>query len=146
MSRIPDADERIARILGQREEHPITRQDGQDALPPSSNAGPGQVDATLRVDPAAANAAAKAEREAAAAKKAAVTQITQPSNEPAEDVAITLGDLRIFPNPLLNTWEAQFQRGGTASYVVARDGRWLLPGEALQAVYEALKSAKGKSK
>lgn len=121
--------------------HPIKVENGTDPLPPSSPASAGQVDATLRFDAAQANAADKALREEEAAKRRGVQHIVQPSNEPEADVTATLGNLTIFPNPLVNTYEAQFTRGGTASYIVARDAQWLLPGEAVQAVYEALKAA-----
>jgi hypothetical protein len=113
---------------------------GSTPLAPSSPAAAGQTDATLRNDYTAANAADKAQREEVAAKKAQVLEITQPSNEPAEDETVTLGNLSIFKNPLLNTYEAQFTRGGTASYIVAREGQWLLPGEAVKAIYDALKA------
>ena len=116
-------------------------ENGTDKLAPSSPASAGQVDATLRFDAAEANRADKTLREEEAAKRRSVQHIEQPSNEPAEDAVVTLGNLTLFPNPLANTYEAQFTRGGTASYIVARDGQWLLPGEAVQAVYEALKAA-----
>jgi hypothetical protein len=68
-----------------------------------------------------------------------VTEITQPSNQPKDETVVSLGDVRLFPNPLsLDTYEARLTKGGTDPYVVEVNGRRLSAWEGLGAVYTAL--------
>jgi len=138
MSRIPDADERIARILGQRQGHPIVVEQGQDALPPSSPAAAGQTNASLTFDAAEANRADAAQRAEAAAKKAAVKEVLMPSSDPVADLIVTVGPLQIYPNPIQNGWERNATKDGHASHFVMFDGERVAGPNAVGVIYEAL--------
>lgn len=116
---------------------------GNIPLQPSSPASAGQTDVTLRFDPAQANVADKALREAEAKEKAQVQHITQPSPEPQEDDVVTVGGVSMYPQTLRG-FEANFTRGGHDPYVFEVEGMRLTAGEGLIKLYEALKAQQRK--
>ena len=108
--------------------------EGSDKLAPASAAGPGQIDASFH---------GVNDKPVSRLHGPEVTQLTQPSNVPKDETVVTLGDVRLFPNPLsLNTYEARLTKGGMDPYIVEVNGKRLSAWEGLAAVYSALLSEK----
>jgi hypothetical protein len=141
MSRIPDADERIARLLGQRttEQNPIVVSHGTDPLPARSDASAGQTDATLRFDAAEANRADAAQREAQAAEKMAVKEITMPDTTPTVDDIAIIGDVSIVRSKI-SGYERSFTRN-PQDFIVYLGDEQVEPSKSLGVVFDALRAA-----
>jgi hypothetical protein len=141
MSNIPNADERISRILGQKQGHTITRTDGTEPLPSNNIVGKGQVSANV-APPTLAQAQAAREAE----RSGIVDTITMVDPTIAQQDEVTIGDRVIIRPSGLVGFEKAFTRNA-ADHEVYLDGERVLGlDNILRTIFDALKEQQAKPK
>ena len=115
-------------VPGQRA-HTVTVEQGQDAVAPSSAAGPGQIDASMR---------GVNDTQALRVHGPETTQIEMPSSEPKAETVVTIGALQVYPNQIGNGYERNLTRGGNDTHFVMIDGERVHGEHAVGAIYDAL--------